>query len=111
MRPLRRLVRARDRAARRRSFDPTAIAVYRAEPIDGATLIAAYILTILTRSSQMATAEAARTTPYRVKADSIESCSCRHGCNCQFGGVPNEGICEFIIGYDVKDGRVGDVSL
>ena len=44
-------------------------------------------------------------TPYRIKAESIE------GCNCQFLGYPNEGKCEFIIGYEVKDGRVGDVSL
>jgi len=50
-------------------------------------------------------------TPYRVKADSVEACNCQHGCNCQFAGFPNEGKCEFIIGYTVKDGRVGNVSL
>ena len=50
-------------------------------------------------------------TSYRVKADSIEACNCQHGCNCQFGGYPNEGKCEFIVGFEVKDGRVGDVSL
>jgi hypothetical protein len=50
-------------------------------------------------------------TSYRVKADSVEACNCQHGCNCQFAGFPNEGKCEFIIGYEVKDGRVGDVSL
>jgi hypothetical protein len=50
-------------------------------------------------------------TKYRVKAEAIEACNCQHGCNCQFGGYPNEGKCEFIIGFDVKDGRVGDVSL
>ncbi|MBI4262926.1 MAG: DUF1326 domain-containing protein [Acidobacteria bacterium] len=50
-------------------------------------------------------------TLYRVKAESVEACNCQHGCNCQFAGVPNEGKCEFIIGYEVKDGRFGDVSL
>jgi len=50
-------------------------------------------------------------TPYRVKAESVEACNCPHGCNCQFVGIPNEGKCEFIIGYEVKDGRFGDVSL
>ena len=50
-------------------------------------------------------------TPYRVKAESIEACNCHHGCNCQFAGYPNEGLCEFIIGYEVKDGRFGKVSL
>jgi hypothetical protein len=50
-------------------------------------------------------------TPYRVKADSIEACNCQHGCNCQFTGFPNEGKCEFIVGFEVTDGQVGDVSL
>ena len=57
----------------------------------------------------MSTATAA--TPYRVKAESIEACNCHHGCNCQFQGYPNDGKCEFIVGFEVKDGHVGDVSL
>lgn len=48
---------------------------------------------------------------YRIKAESIEACNCQHGCNCQFVGIPNDGKCEFIIGYSINDGRVGDVSL
>lgn len=58
-----------------------------------------------------ASAESIEKTAYRVKADSVEACNCQHGCNCQFAGVPNEGKCEFIIGYTVKDGRFGDTSL
>jgi len=50
-------------------------------------------------------------TPYQVKAQSVEACNCQHGCNCQFGGYPNEGKCEFIVGFEVVDGRVGDVTL
>jgi len=50
-------------------------------------------------------------TAYRVRAMSVEACNCQHGCNCQFGGVPNEGKCEFIIGYEVEDGRFGSVDL
>ncbi len=50
-------------------------------------------------------------TPYCVKAESIEACNCQHGCNCQFAGYPNEGKCEFIVGYEVKDGKFGNVSL
>ncbi len=49
--------------------------------------------------------------PYRVKAQSLEACSCAHGCNCQFGGFPNEGFCEFVIAYQVQNGRVGNVVL
>jgi hypothetical protein len=59
----------------------------------------------------MAVTEAPGKTAYRVKANSVESCSCQNGCNCQFQGIPNEGKCEFIIAYDVTDGHVGDVSL
>ncbi|MHB8413257.1 MAG: DUF1326 domain-containing protein [Candidatus Acidiferrales bacterium] len=50
-------------------------------------------------------------TPFHVKADSVEACNCQHGCNCQFAGVPNEGKCEFIAAYEVKDGKFGGVSL
>ena len=49
--------------------------------------------------------------PYRVKADSVEACNCQHGCNCQFAGFPNEGKCEFIAAYEVREGRFGNVSL
>ena len=50
-------------------------------------------------------------TRYRVTTESVEACHCQHGCNCHFGGYPNEGTCEFIIGYEVRSGRVGDLSL
>jgi hypothetical protein len=59
----------------------------------------------------MSAATTTVTTPYRVKAESVEACNCQHGCNCQFAGFPNEGRCEFIIGYEVRDGKYGDVSL
>jgi hypothetical protein len=59
----------------------------------------------------VADASAVGRTPYRVKAESVEACNCQHGCNCQFAGFPNEGKCEFIIGYAVTDGRFGNTSL
>jgi len=59
----------------------------------------------------MSSSAAPARTPFRVKADSIEACSCRHGCNCQFEGFPNEGLCEFIIGWEITEGRFGDVTL
>jgi hypothetical protein len=55
--------------------------------------------------------ETLQRTAYRVRAQSVEACSCAHGCNCQFGGTPNEGICEFVIGYEVEEGHFGDVDL
>lgn len=57
------------------------------------------------------TPDAATRTPYRVRAQTVEACSCAHGCNCQFGGTPNEGICEFVIGYIIDEGRFGTVDL
>ena len=51
------------------------------------------------------------TSAYRVRALSVEACNCALGCNCYFGGTPNEGICEFVIGYDIQEGRLGDVDL
>jgi hypothetical protein len=57
------------------------------------------------------TSETATRIPYKVRAQTVEACSCAHGCNCQFGGTPNEGFCEFIIGYIVDEGRFGDVDL
>ena len=50
-------------------------------------------------------------TPYRVKAHNVEACNCKHGCNCQFAGYPNEGKCEFIVAYDVTDGHFGGTAL
>jgi hypothetical protein len=50
-------------------------------------------------------------TAYRVRAQSVEACSCAHGCACRFGGTPDEGRCELIIGYDIQEGRFGSVDL
>jgi hypothetical protein len=59
----------------------------------------------------MSPAEVTPETAYHMKADYLEACNCQHGCNCQFAGFPNEGKCEFVLGWEVKDGAVGDVSL
>lgn len=59
----------------------------------------------------MTSASAATRPTYRVRAQSVEACNCALGCNCYFGGTPNEGICEFIIGYDIQEGRFGEVDL
>lgn len=53
----------------------------------------------------------AQQTPYRITVHNIEACNCNHGCNCQFGGFPDKGGCEALIGGEVKDGSYGKVSL
>ncbi|MDA0264310.1 MAG: DUF1326 domain-containing protein [Chloroflexi bacterium] len=50
-------------------------------------------------------------TPYRVKATFLETCNCDAGCNCNFGGFPDHGPCEALIGIQIDDGKIGDVDL
>jgi hypothetical protein len=50
-------------------------------------------------------------TPYRVTVHQVECCNCSHGCNCQFEGYPNAGKCEFLIGWQVIEGRFGSTVL
>src|SRR5262245_34727471 len=48
---------------------------------------------------------------YRVTVHQVECCNCNHGCNCQFEGYPNAGKCEFLIGWQVIEGRFGSTVL
>jgi hypothetical protein len=41
----------------------------------------------------------------------MESCNCNQACGCQFGEGPTKGHCQFLIGFEVIDGRFGDVPL
>ena len=54
---------------------------------------------------------AATQTPYRIKASMLETCNCDAGCNCNFGGFPDHGSCEGLIGLHVDEGTIGDVDL
>ena len=50
-------------------------------------------------------------TPYLIKADWLETCNCDPGCNCNFGGFPDHGSCEALIGIQINEGNFGDVNL
>ena len=50
-------------------------------------------------------------TPYRIKANWLETCNCDSGCNCNFGGFPDHGSCEALIGLSIDEGNFGDVDL
>lgn len=63
-----------------------------------------------TATSPASTTAPART-PYRVTLHHLECCNCNHGCNCQFGGYPDLGSCEFMLGFQVIEGQYGKVSL
>jgi hypothetical protein len=58
-----------------------------------------------------APAPATTSTPFRVRAHQIECCNCHQACGCQFGEGPTRGPCEAIIGFEIDDGRFGDVQL
>lgn len=49
--------------------------------------------------------------PYQLTLHHIECCNCNHGCNCQFEGYPNAGKCEFLIAWEVIEGRFGGTIL
>ena len=49
--------------------------------------------------------------PYRIKVHNLEVCNCNHGCGCQFGGFPDHGGCEALLGYEVIEGHYGEVDL
>ncbi|MEO8635590.1 MAG: DUF1326 domain-containing protein [Gemmatimonadales bacterium] len=50
-------------------------------------------------------------TRFDVKLDQIESCNCPPNCPCQFGGMPTNTSCHFLIGYRVQEGMFGAVRL
>ncbi len=50
-------------------------------------------------------------TPYRIKANWMETCNCDPGCNCNFGGFPDHGSCEGLIGLQIEEGNFGDLDL
>ncbi|TLU67357.1 DUF1326 domain-containing protein [Thalassotalea litorea] len=50
---------------------------------------------------------------WSLKMHNIESCSCNHGCGCQFAGFPTseDGGCQAIIGYEVIEGHLNELDL
>lgn len=52
-----------------------------------------------------------KATPYAVRLDQIESCNCPPNCPCQFAGLPTNGSCHFLIGFNVQEGSFGSVPL
>ena len=50
-------------------------------------------------------------TPYRIRGTFLESCNCEAGCNCNFGGFPDHGKCEGIIGIHLSEGKFGETDM
>ena len=50
-------------------------------------------------------------TEWFVKAREFSNCNCSYGCPCQFNALPTHGNCMASIGYQIDEGRFGDVKL
>ena len=50
-------------------------------------------------------------TPWRMAGEELDSCNCAWGCPCQFNAAPTHRRCEALVGFVVRQGRFGDVSL
>jgi hypothetical protein len=48
---------------------------------------------------------------WSLECDYMESCNCDFGCACNFSGFPNYGRCEALVGYHIRSGNYGNVSL
>jgi hypothetical protein len=50
-------------------------------------------------------------TEWFVKAREFSNCNCSYGCPCQFNALPTHGNCMASIGYQIDEGRFGNVKL
>jgi hypothetical protein len=50
-------------------------------------------------------------TEWFVKAREFGNCNCSYGCPCQFNALPTHGNCMAAVGYQIDEGRFGDVKL
>lgn len=50
-------------------------------------------------------------TYWKLKGRELANCNCDYGCNCQFGGFPDKGGCQAVVGIAIDDGFHGDTDL
>jgi len=48
---------------------------------------------------------------WRIRGDFVDFCKCRVPCPCSWGRPPDEGDCDGVIGYRIREGNYGDVDL
>ena len=48
---------------------------------------------------------------WRIKGDFIDFCKCRVPCPCSWGRPPDEGDCDGVIAYLIREGNYGDVTF
>jgi hypothetical protein len=50
-------------------------------------------------------------TPWEIDAIELANCNCAFGCPCQFNSLPTYGTCEAAVGFVIRKGHYGGVSL
>ena len=50
-------------------------------------------------------------TYWEFKGRELANCNCEYGCNCQFGGLPDKGGCQAVVGMVIDEGHHGDTDL
>lgn len=48
---------------------------------------------------------------WMIKGRELANCNCAYGCPCQFNALPTHGNCRAVVGYQIDEGRHGDVPL
>ncbi len=48
---------------------------------------------------------------WEIKAREFANCNCSYGCPCQFNALPTHGNCEAAVGFQIDEGRFGNVKL
>ena len=51
------------------------------------------------------------TIDWRIKGEEFANCNCSYGCPCQFNALPTHGFCCAAAGFQIEQGRFGDVKL
>jgi hypothetical protein len=50
-------------------------------------------------------------TPWFIKGKEFGNCNCSYGCPCQFNALPTQGFCEAAVGFQIDEGRFGEIRL
>ena len=48
---------------------------------------------------------------WQIKGREFVNCNCSYGCPCQFNGLPTQGFCEAVGGFQIDEGFHGDTRL
>src|SRR5262245_66603445 len=50
-------------------------------------------------------------TPWHIRGDILEACSCDVTCPCNFGSNPTQVPCEAVLGWRIQEGQYGNLRL